>query len=69
MDKALRDRLYEIEFSSPPKETLLEIARDRCEDLMIPWQPIVDRIEADDKVKTIRDVEKAVLEYYAEGVR
>jgi len=69
MDKALRDRLYEIEFSNPPKEILLEIARDRCEDLMIPWQEIVSRIEADDKIKTIRDVEKAVLVYYAEEVR
>ena len=69
MDKALRDRLYEIEFRSPPKETLLEIARDRCEDLMIPWQEVVSRIEANDKVKTIRDVEKMVLEYYAEEVR
>lgn len=69
MDKALRDRLYEIEFTSPPKETLLEIARDRCEDLMIPWQEVASRIEADDKVKTIRDVERVVLEYYAEEVR
>jgi len=69
MDKALRDRLYEIEFRSPPKETLLEIARDRCEDLMIPWQEVVSRIEANDKVKSIRDVEKMVLEYYAEEVR
>lgn len=67
MDKALRDRLFEIEFKDPPKEILLEIARDRCEDLIIPWQPLVERIEANDKVKTIRDVEKAVLEYYAEG--
>lgn len=67
MDKALRDRLYEIEFTSPPKETLLEIARDRCEDLMIPHQEVVKRIEASDRVKTIRDVEKVVLEYYAEG--
>lgn len=69
MDKALRDRLYEIEFPNPPKETLIEIARDRCEDLMIPWQEVVSRIEADDKVKTIRDVERVVLEYYAEEVR
>ena len=69
MDKALRDRLFEIEFGNPPKETILEIARDRCEDLMIPWQPLVERIKEDDKVKTIRDVEKVVLEYYAEGVK
>lgn len=69
MDKALRDRLYGIEFSNPPRETLLEMAKDRCDDLMIPWQELVSRIEADDKIKTIRDVEKAVLEYYAEEVR
>lgn len=67
MDKALRDRLYEIEFKSPPKETLIEIAKDRCDDLMIPYQEVVSRIEANDKIKTIRDVEKVVLEYYAEG--
>lgn len=68
MDKALRDRLYEIEFINPPKETLIEIARDRCDDLMIPQQEVVSRIEADDNVKTIRDVEKMVLAYYAEEV-
>ncbi len=67
MDKALRDRLFEIEFGNPAKETILEIARDRCEGLMIPWQPVVERIKAEDKVKTMRDVEKVVLEYYAEG--
>lgn len=69
MDKALRDRLYEVEFKAPPKETLIQIAKDKCDDLMIPWQEVVSRLEADDKAKTIRDVEKAVLEYYAEGVK
>ena len=69
MDKALRDRLYEIEFRSPPKETLIEIAKDKCDDLIIPWEEVVSRISTDDKVKSIRDVEKVVLEYYAEEVR
>ena len=69
MDKALRDRLYEVEFPNPPKETLIEIAKDKCDDLIIPWQEVVSRISADDKVKTIRDIEKAVLEYYAEEVK
>ena len=68
MDKALRDRLYEIEFPYPHKETLIEIAKDRCNDLLIPWEEVVNRIKADNKVKTIRDVEKAVLAYYAEEV-
>lgn len=69
MDKALRDRLYEVEFKSPPKEILIEIAKDKCEELMIPWQELVSRLQADDKIKTMRDVEKAVLAYYAEEVR
>ncbi|MFW6118124.1 MAG: AAA family ATPase [Chloroflexota bacterium] len=69
MDKALRDRLYEVEFKSPPKEILIEITKDKCEELMIPWQELVSRLQADDKIKTIRDVEKAVLAYYAEEVR
>lgn len=69
MDKALRDRLYEVEFKSPPKEILIEIAKDKCEELMIPWQELISRFQADDKIKTIRDVEKAVLAYYAEEVR
>lgn len=68
MDKALRDRLYEIEFPYPPKETLIEIAKDRCNDLLIPWEEVVNRIEKDNEVKTIRDIEKTVLAYYAEEV-
>ncbi len=69
MDKALRDRLYQIEFSNLPKETLIEITKDRCDDLMIPWKEVVNRIEKDNKIKTIRDVEKEVLAYYAEEVK
>ena len=69
MDKAVRDRLYEIELPLPSKEVLVEIAKDKCDELVIPWQEVVSRIEANDKVKTIRDVEKMVLEYYAEEVR
>lgn len=66
MDRALRDRLFEIRFPHPDKDTLVEVAKDRCEELMIPWQPVVDRIEAHDGLCSMRSVEKLVLEYYAE---
>ena len=69
MDKALRDRLYEVEFKNPSKEILIGIAKDKCEELMIPAQELINRLQANDKVKTIRDVEKTVLAYYAEEVR
>ena len=68
MDKAIRDRLYEIEFPLPTKEVLVEIAKDKCDELMIPWQKLVRSVEANDKVKTIRDVEKLVLEHYTQEV-
>ena len=68
MDKAIRDRLYEIEFPLPSKEVLVEIAKDKCDELMIPWQKVASGIKANDRVKTIRDVEKLVLEHYAQEV-
>ena len=65
MDRALRDRLYEIEFPIPDKETLIQVAKDRCEELMISWDSVVERIEATDGFDSVRDVEKLVIEHYA----
>lgn len=67
MDRAIRDRLYEIEFPLPTEETLIQVAKDRCEKLMIPSKQVVECIEANENMKSIRDVEKLVMEYYAEG--
>lgn len=67
MDRALRDRLYEIEFPLPTQEILIQVAKDRCEKLMIPWEPVVERIKANRNMKSVRDVEKLVMDYYAEG--
>ena len=69
MDKAVKDRLFGIEFPFPSKETLIQIAKDKCDDLRIPWEEIVKKIEESPKIKSIRDVEKLVLEHYAEGVK
>ncbi len=65
MDRALRDRLLDVEFPQPEKETLIQVARDRCEDLMIPWDAVVERIQANGGLESVRDVEKLVLEQYA----
>ena len=65
MDRALRDRLFEVAFPNPDRETLIQVAKDRCEDLMIPWDPVIERIEAHDRLESIREVERMVLEHYA----
>ena len=70
MDKAVKDRLFAIEFPLLPMQTLIEIAKDRCEELLLPWEDVVARIEKEPaNIKSIRDVERIVLGYYAEGVR
>lgn len=69
MDKAVKDRLLGIEFPLLPMQTLIEIAKDKCEELLIPWEDVVARIEKDsEKIKSIRDIERIVHEYYAEEV-
>lgn len=66
MDRAVRDRLFEVEFPHPERETLMEVAKDRCADLMIPWDSIVEQIRERDDLESIRGVEKLVLEHYAD---
>ena len=66
MDRAVRDRLFEVEFPYPERETLIEVAKDRCEDLMIPWDSVVEQIRERDDLKSIRGVEKLVLEHYTD---
>lgn len=68
MDKAVKDRLLEIKFPFPSKEALIQIAKDKCDELMISWEEMVRKVKNNPDIKSIRDVEKLVLEYYAEGV-
>lgn len=65
VDKALRDRLYPIEFPLPNLETLLAIAQLRCGDLRISSEGVEKTIRsAPDSFRSIRAVEKSVLEEY-----
>jgi len=65
LDKALRDRLYPIEFPLPSLETLLEVARMRCGDFKISSEGVEKSITAaPENFRSLRTVEKAVLDEY-----
>jgi AAA+ superfamily predicted ATPase len=65
LDKALRDRLYPIEFPLPNLETLLAVSQLRCRDLKISSEGVENTIRsAPDSFKSLRAVEKAVLDEY-----
>ncbi len=65
LDKALRDRLYHIEFPLPSMETLVAIAKLRCSDLKIGQEDIEQAIRSQpDNYQSIRSVEMLVFEQY-----
>jgi len=67
LDKAIKDRLYNVEFPLPDKETLKEIAEYKCGQLRMNPEKILAEI-AKGKFKTMRDLEKQIMENYIEGV-
>ena len=65
LDKALRDRLYPIEFPLPSMDTLIAIAKLRCRDLRIGPEGIEQTIRSlPDSYQSIRAVEMLVFEQY-----
>lgn len=67
MDKAVKDRLYAIEFPLPSKEVLHEIAEYKCNQLkMDPGS--VHKVIKEDGVRTVRELEKIITEIYIEEV-
>ena len=65
LDRALRDRLYAVEFPLPSLETLVAVAQLRCKDLKIDSADIERRIRmAPDSFRSIRAVEMLVFEQY-----
>jgi AAA+ superfamily predicted ATPase len=65
LDKALRDRLYPIEFPLPSLETLIVIAQMKCEALKIEAGDVERMIRgAPERFKSIRAVEMLVFEQY-----
>jgi len=63
IDKAIKDRLYNIEFPLPSKETLIEITKKKCLNLNLEFNDIRTKIEFGD-IKSMRTLEKKVLSLY-----
>lgn len=69
LDKALKDRLYNIEFPSPDIKTVLQIAKDKCFEKGLEFEDIEKEIKkSSDKFKSIRAIEKLIEEKYVEKV-
>jgi AAA+ superfamily predicted ATPase len=65
LDKALRDRLYPIEFPIPGMETLLAVARQKCKDLRINPEGIEKTLRSTpENFQSIRAVDMLVFEKY-----
>jgi len=65
VDKAIRDRLYSVEFPLPKLETLIAIDQLRCGALKINSEGVENMIHsAPNNFRSIRAVEKLVMEEY-----
>lgn len=67
IDKAIKDRLYNIEFPLPSKETLIEITKKKCLNLNLEFNEIRTKIEFDD-IKSMRTLEKKILSLYIDKI-
>lgn len=67
LDKAVKDRLYPIEFPLPTKDVLIEIAEYKCGQLRMPPDSVIKAINKG-KIKTIRELEKYIIERYIEEI-
>jgi AAA+ superfamily predicted ATPase len=69
LDKALRDRLYCINFPLPSPDTLIAIARLRCKEVKISSEDIEKTIRSSpDRFRSIRAVEMLVFEQYVSQI-
>jgi AAA+ superfamily predicted ATPase len=69
LDKALRDRMYPIEFPLPNLETLVSIAHVKCRGLKIESKNVEKLIRsAPESFRSIRAVEKLVFEQYIDQI-
>ena len=63
IDKAIKDRLYNIEFPQPSIETLIKIAKRKCLKLKLNFDNIKSKIQFEN-IKSIRTLEKLILSMY-----
>jgi SpoVK/Ycf46/Vps4 family AAA+-type ATPase len=67
LDKAVKDRLYNIEFPQPSKDTLKEIAKFKCAQLKMDPDfaiQVLDKIE----LTSVRQLERLIMEAYIEKI-
>ena len=67
LDKAVKDRLYSIEFPLPSKEALEEIAKYKCAQLRMKSENTIREVKKG-SFKTVRDLEKFITEEYISEV-
>lgn len=67
LDKAVKDRLYSIEFLQPSKETLKEIAKFKCAQLRMEPDFAIAEIE-NKELKSVRELERLIMEAYIERI-
>ncbi len=65
LDKALKDRLYEIEFGKIDIESMLEIAKEKCLEKNLNFEEIKEEIEKNpEKYTSVRGLEIMMEEQY-----
>ncbi|MDP3012928.1 MAG: ATP-binding protein [Candidatus Subteraquimicrobiales bacterium] len=67
LDKAVKDRLYSIEFQQPSKETLKEIAKFKCAQLRMEPDFAIAEIE-NKELKSVRELERLIMEAHIERI-
>jgi len=67
IDKAIKDRLHNIEFPEPSTNTLIEIAKRKSLKLKLDFDNIKSKIEFNN-IKSIRTLEKIVLTIYIDYI-
>ena len=67
MDKAVISRLYIIEFPPPTLEVKKAVAKQRCKELQMEYEPILKQIEEnEDRYPDLRKILELVMERYVE---
>ncbi len=63
IDKAIKDRLYNIKFPKPNQKTLISIAKRKCLKLKINFDLLKSNMKFED-INSIRTLEKEILSIY-----
>jgi AAA+ superfamily predicted ATPase len=63
IDKAIKDRLHNIEFTFPSKTTLMKIIEKKCLKLNLDFDNIKSKIDFE-TIKSMRSIEKNILRIY-----